>query len=220
MDGSTWIGTGGPGAYHLDHGKLAHFSKDSPQPITSNFIRGFLETSHGEMRIATDVGLNHITTKGMTRYGIADGLTNFSVRSLFEDRDHNIWIGTNLGLSRWHAGAFIQDAATTALRTEKVRSILQDRRGNMWFGTRDHGIFRYRDDVVEHYSTSQGLVSNIIYQMPQDRTGRFWISSAKMISSIPEEEMDGEPDRQTCPSFGLRPPVFRCKTSFRPRTQA
>ena len=192
-DGSTWIGTGGRGAYHLDRGKITHFSKDSPQPITSNFIRGFLESSRGEMWIATDAGLNHITSKAIIRYGIADGLTNFSIRSLFEDGDHNIWIGTDLGLSRWHAGTFIQDAATTALRAEKVWSILQDRRGIMWFGTRDHGLYRYRDNVVEHYSTSQGLVSNIIYQILQDRTGRFWISSAEMISSIPEEEMDGDP---------------------------
>jgi ligand-binding sensor domain-containing protein/two-component sensor histidine kinase len=198
-DGSTWIGTGGRGAYHLDRGKLTHFSKDSQQPITSNFIRGFLESSYGEMWIATDVGLNQITTKGITRYGIADGLTNFSVRSLFEDNDHNIWIGTDLGLSRWRAGALIHDAATTALRTEKVWTILQDRRGIMWFGTRDHGIFRYRDNVVEHYSTSQGLVSNIIYQMLQDRTGRFWISGAEMISSIPEEEMDGDPLHRSRP---------------------
>ena len=36
-------------------------------------------------------------------------------------------------------------------------------------------------------------MSNIIYQILQDRTGRFWISSAEMISSIPEEEMDGDP---------------------------
>jgi ligand-binding sensor domain-containing protein/signal transduction histidine kinase len=191
-DGSTWIGTGGRGAYHLDHGRLTHYSKNSPQPITSNFIRGFLE-SRGEMWIATDVGLNHISTKGITRYGIADGLANFSVRSLFEDRDHNIWVGTDLGLSRWHAGAFVQDAATTTLRREKVWTILQDRRGTMWFGTRDHGIFRYRDNSIEHYSASQGLVSNIVYQMLQDRTGRFWISSAEMISSVPEEEMDGDP---------------------------
>jgi ligand-binding sensor domain-containing protein/two-component sensor histidine kinase len=192
-DGSTWIGTGGRGAYHLDRGKITHFSKDSPQPITSNFIRGFLESSRGEMWIATDAGLNHITSKAIIRYGIADGLSNFSIRSIFEDGDHNIWIGTDLGLSRWHAGMFIQDAATAALRAEKVWSILQDRRGIMWFGTRDHGLYRYRDNVVEHYSTSQGLVSNIIYQILQDRTGRFWISSAEMISSIPEEEMDGDP---------------------------
>ena len=31
-----------------------------------------------------------------------------------------------------------------------------------------------------------------MYQLLQDRTGRFWISSAEMISSVPEEEMDGD----------------------------
>jgi ligand-binding sensor domain-containing protein/two-component sensor histidine kinase len=192
-DGSTWIGTGGRGAYHLDHGRLTQYSKNSPQPITSNFIRGILESGHGEIWIATDVGLNHISAKGVTRYGLADGLAHFSVRSLFEDRDHNIWVGTDLGLSRWHAGAFVQDVATSTLRREKVWTILQDRRGTMWFGTRDHGIFRYRDNTIEHYSAAQGLASNIVYQMLQDRTGRFWISSAEMISSAPEEEMDGDP---------------------------
>jgi ligand-binding sensor domain-containing protein/two-component sensor histidine kinase len=192
-DGSNWIGTGGRGAYHLDHGILTHYSKSSAQPITSNFIRGFLETGHGEMWIATDAGLNHISAKGVTSYSLADGLAHFSIRSLFEDRDHNVWIGTDLGLSCWHAGTFVQDSATISLRKEKIWTILQDRRGTMWFGTRDHGIFRYRDSTVEHYSTSQGLVSNIVYQMLQDRTGRFWISSAEMISSVPEEEMEGDP---------------------------
>jgi len=63
----------------------------------------------------------------------------------------------------------------------------------MWFGTRDHGLFRYRENAVEHYTTAQGLLSNIVYQLLQDRTGRFWISSAETISSLPEKEMDGDP---------------------------
>jgi ligand-binding sensor domain-containing protein/two-component sensor histidine kinase len=198
-DGSTWVGTGGRGAYHLDHGKIVHYSNASRNYITGNFIRGFLESTRGDMWIAADGGLNCISAKGIARYGTADGLAYISIRSLFEDHNHDIWIGTDQGLSRWHAGAFVQDGVTAALRREKVWSILEDRRGIMWFGTRDHGIFRYRDNVVEHYSTSQGLVSNTVYQMLQDRTGRFWISSAERISSVPEEEMDGDPLHRNLP---------------------
>jgi len=198
-DGSTWVGTGGRGAYHLDHGKIVHYSNASRNYITGNFIRGFLESTRGDMWIAADGGLNCISAKGIARYGTADGLAYISIRSLFEDHNHDIWIGTDQGLSRWHAGAFVQDEVTAALRREKVWSILEDRRGIMWFGTRDHGIFRYRDNVVEHYSTSQGLVSNTVYQMLQDRKGRFWISSAEMISSVPEEEMDGDPLHRNLP---------------------
>jgi ligand-binding sensor domain-containing protein/two-component sensor histidine kinase len=190
-DGSTWVGTTGRGVYHLA-AKVAHFSGAPRHYNIGNFVRGFLESTHGEIWIATDLGLYCITTKGVTRYGIADGLPHFSIRTFFEDKNHDIWVGTDHGLGRWHAGAFVQDAATTALRGEKVWSILQDRRGTMWFGTRDHGLFRYRDNLIEHYTTAQGLVSNIVYQLLQDRTGRFWISSAESISSVPEEEMDGD----------------------------
>jgi ligand-binding sensor domain-containing protein/two-component sensor histidine kinase len=191
-DGSTWVGTKGRGVYHLAGIKTTPFSSMPRHFVISNFIRGFLESSRGEMWIATDNGLYCINTNGVAHYRTADGLANLSVRSLFEDRDHDIWIGTDHGLSRWHAGAFVQDAATTALREGKIWSILQDRRGIMWFGTRDNGLFRYRDNSIDHYSTAQGLMSNIVYQVLQDRTGRFWISSAETISSVPEEDMDGD----------------------------
>ena len=191
-DGSTWVGTKGRGVYHLAGSKTTPFSSMPRHFVISNFIRGFLESSRGEMWIATDNGLYCINTNGVAHYRTADGLANLSVRSLFEDRDHDIWIGTDHGLSRWHAGAFVQDAATTALREGKIWSILQDRRGIMWFGTRDNGLFRYRDNSIDHYSTAQGLMSNIVYQVLQDRTGRFWISSAETISSVPEEDMDGD----------------------------
>jgi ligand-binding sensor domain-containing protein/two-component sensor histidine kinase len=192
-DGSTWVGTKGRGVFHLAGSKTTHFSSMPRHFVVSGFIRGFLESSSGEMWIATDTGLYCIGPKGMAHYQTADGLANLSVRSLFEDRDHDIWIGTDHGLSRWHAGAFVQDAATAALSEEKVWSVLQDRRGTMWFGTRDHGLFRYRDNSIDHYSTAQGLMSNTVYQILQDRTGRFWISCEDTISSVPEEDMDGDP---------------------------
>jgi ligand-binding sensor domain-containing protein/two-component sensor histidine kinase len=195
-DGSTWVGTKGRGVFHLAGSKTTPFSSMPQHFVISGFIRGFLESSRGEMWIATDDGLYCISNKGMAHYRTADGLANLSVRSLFEDRDHDIWIGTDRGLSRWHAGAFVQGPATAALREEKVWSVLQDRLGAMWFGTRDHGLFRYRDNSINRYTTAQGLTSNIVYQILQDRTGRFWISSEETISSVPEGDMDGDPPGQ------------------------
>jgi ligand-binding sensor domain-containing protein len=141
-DGSIWVGTKGRGVYHLAGTSMARAPSKPQHYSIGNFIRGFLESSRGEMWIAADTGLYRITPKGVAHYGTAEGLANFSIRSLFEDRSHDIWIGTDQGLSRWHAGAFVQDPATDELREERVWSILEDRRGTIWFGTRDHGLFR------------------------------------------------------------------------------
>ena len=191
-DGSTWIGAAGRGVYHLDHGLSTHYTMTSAQPITSNFTRGFFESSSGEMWIATFLGLNRVTRTGVIRYGVADGLASVGIRSLCEDNEHDIWVGTDLDLSRWRNGRFVEDAATRGLRDKRVWSVMQDRSGAMWFGTRDQGLFRYRNGKLKQYTTAQGLLSNIVYQVLKDRTGRFWISSTESISSIPESQMDAE----------------------------
>lgn len=189
-DGSLWIGTDGSGAYRLLGDRKIHYA--APEQLTNNFIRAFLETTTGEMWIASDEGVSRITPSTIHQYNVSQGLAYFSTRSLCEDRNHDIWIGTDKGVSHWHGDRFVQDAATQALQEEKVWSILEDRRGTLWFGTRDHGLFRYRNGYIEQYATTQGLAANSIYQILQDRRGRFWITGPDSITSIPEEDLEGD----------------------------
>jgi Y_Y_Y domain/Two component regulator propeller len=61
---------------------------------------------------------------------------------------------------------------------------LEDDAGTLWFGTRDHGLYRYRGDTLTAFGTSQGLASNSIYQLLEDRAKRLWLSGPNSISSI------------------------------------
>lgn len=190
-DGSLWVGTDGEGAYHRDlSGRVTHLL--APRELTNNFVRVFLQASDGDMWIGTDQGIARVPAHGATtQYTVENGLAQFSIRDLLEDRNRDIWIGTDKGLSHWSGHAFMQDAATVALREEKVWSILEDRRGTLWFGTRDHGLYRYRDGVVERYTVAQGLTSNSIYKVLQDHGGTFWLSGPDSIYSLSEESLDG-----------------------------
>ncbi|SNS35651.1 Two component regulator propeller [Granulicella rosea] len=186
-NGDLWLGTDGSGAYRRRGSAWTHYT--APRELTNNFIRGFLEASGGDIWIATDEGVSRIGGEGVHQLTEANGLAFFSTRSLIEDRNGSIWIGTDRGLSHWSHGQFAQDAATLGLATEKVWSILEDRSGALWFGTRDHGLFRYRDGVLDRFTVEQGLPSNSIYQILQDRRGVFWLSGPNTVASIPEAEM-------------------------------
>ncbi len=181
-DGSLWIGTDGSGAYHLSGTTMVHYA--APEQLTNNFVRGFLETTRGEIWIATDEGVSRIGPGTVRKYGMANGLAYFSTRCIIEDRLHDIWIGTDQGLSHIHNDRFVSDAATAALAQEKVWSILQDRGGALWFGTRDHGLFRFKEKKVDQYTTANGLVNDSVYQMLEDREGRLWLSGGDTISSV------------------------------------
>ncbi len=204
-DGSIWVGTDGEGVYHREvSGHIAHLL--APEELTNNFVRVFLEASDGSMWIGTDQGIARITSRGEVRkYTVLNGLAQFSIRDLLEDGSGGIWIATDKGLSHWQHGSFVQDNATSALRDEKVWSILEDRQKRLWFGTRDHGLYRYRDGTIEHYTVAQGLPSNSIYKILQDHGGTFWLSGPDSIASLSEQSLDGP----TTPQAGLAALQYR-----------
>jgi signal transduction histidine kinase len=192
-DGSLWIGTDGSGAYHLSGATMTHYA--APEQLTNNFVRAFLETARGDVWIATDEGVSRVGPGTVRKYGMRDGLAYFSTRSMLEDRSHDVWIGTDQGLSHIHNDHFVRDAATAALAQEKVWSILQDHSGALWFGTRDHGLFRLKDNQIEQYTMANGLVNDSVYQILEDRERRLWLSGGDTISSVDIADLGSAPQR-------------------------
>jgi len=186
--GALWVGTDGDGVLRVDGNQIMRLTvKDG---LVNNFVRAFLEGRDGSMWIATDEGVSRWTPHGLTNYQMRDGLSYFSTRALLEDRNGDIWIGTDRGLNLLHGGKFVHNAVTGALSEEKVWAIHEDSDGGLWFGTRNDGLFRWNQDKLTHFTTEQGLASNSIYQILEDRQGSFWISGPNGISLLNRRELD------------------------------
>lgn len=54
---------------------------------------------------------------------------------------------------------------------------LQDKYGNMWFGSNGEGIYVYNGTSFTHFTEKEGLCSNIIYALLEDRSGYIWIGT-------------------------------------------
>ena len=54
---------------------------------------------------------------------------------------------------------------------------LQDRAGNLWFGSNGEGIYVYNGTSFTHFTEKEGLCSNIIYALLEDRSGYIWIGT-------------------------------------------
>ncbi|WP_160115031.1 sensor histidine kinase [Bryocella elongata] len=189
-EGERWIGTDGGGAYRISPSvAVLHYS--APRELTNNFIRAFLESRDSAIWIATDEGLSSIGRDGIRKFTEASGLAYFSTRCLLEDRSGTIWIGTDRGLSAWREGHFIANEATRVLAHEKVWSMLEDHAGTLWFATRDHGLFRDQGGALGQITMRQGLPSNGIYQLLEDRRGNLWMTGPNIIASTPVAQMDG-----------------------------
>jgi len=192
QDGTLWVGTDGRGLFKLGPGGLSATQYTTANGLVNNFVRGMIGGRDGDLWVATDEGVSRLSHGVFQNYTVAGGLVYFSVRAMLQDKAGEIWIGTDRGLSHLVGDRFVQDTATRALDGEKVWALHQSASGALWIGTRDNGLYRYLPgaSLTTHYTTEQGLASNSVYAIIEDKSNRFWVSGANGVDviSIPDLE--------------------------------
>jgi len=122
------------------------------------------------------------------------GLSGFVVRALFEDKNGNLWFGNNGGgLFRYDGKSltnFTEESRVNNYEYEKnlndsvksgnlarVWTINEDNNEDLWIGTIDLGVWRYDGKNLTHYTTKDGLTSNVINTIYKDKRGELWFGT-------------------------------------------
>lgn len=58
-----------------------------------------------------------------------------------------------------------------------IHCTLMDKDGNLWFGTTGEGVYRYDGKSFVQFTKKQGLSSNIVWSILEDRSGRIWMGT-------------------------------------------
>lgn len=58
-----------------------------------------------------------------------------------------------------------------------VSRFMQDKAGNLWFAKSDNGLYKYDGRKFTHFTASNGLNSNEVSCLLEDRDGRIWIGT-------------------------------------------
>jgi signal transduction histidine kinase/ligand-binding sensor domain-containing protein len=160
-------------------------------------VESFLADSQGNFWAGTNKGLVSIGPSGMVPE-VQREIGTSAVLSIFQDREDNLWVGTETaGLHVLRPQKFrtlpeLGDHAITA-GTEAVG-------GAVWVGTNGDGIDRWQSGVVEHFSTRNGLASDVVLTVAADRKGGVWIGTADGLNHVQNSKVetftsaDGLPD--------------------------
>ncbi|HCF02999.1 two-component regulator propeller domain-containing protein [Flavobacterium sp.] len=54
---------------------------------------------------------------------------------------------------------------------------MQDKSGNLWFGTTDNGLYKYDGKSFNQFTINDGLDSNKIYCILEDKDGKIWVGT-------------------------------------------
>ncbi|MBD0327997.1 MAG: hypothetical protein ICV68_16340, partial [Pyrinomonadaceae bacterium] len=124
-------------------------------------------------------------------YTTGDGLPKSNgPLSFAEDSYGNVWFGFYFGnLARYRDGKFRMFTAKDGIPDSLVGDILKDSSGRLWIGTSGRGLFRVDNPndekpVFTSISTANGLSSNQIICLVEDRFRRIYVGTGRGINRI------------------------------------
>jgi len=129
-------------------------------------------------------------------------------RHVAADRNNWMWIGTNDGLLVLHPDSLIESPNSyyhynfdnDKLIANPVKFIFCDSKERMWIGTIGGGVSLcipdgdYANLSFTHFTTSNGLVDNVVQSIIEDDDGKIWLATEYGISRF-------SPDTKTFENF-------------------
>ncbi len=180
-DGNVWISAakalGILGPYGLTVYQPGH-----GLPSTVGHAEAMLEQPPGRMWAATNVGLALFeqTNGGKWRlervFTVADGLAGNDILAIETDSAGRMWLGTSEGISRFAPAGplpprFENFGMQNGLSSRRITALARDAEGNMWAGTEGEGVMRIARQGFLTYRKEDGLKSERILQVLEDRSG-------------------------------------------------
>lgn len=125
--------------------------------------------------------------------GSEEGLEQFNVIRLVEDKNGFIWLGTHSGIVRFDGTHFKSiDSNLSGLSDSLITSLFVDSKNRLWVGTQK-GVNLYNESTEKFTSfLKDGLIDSDIWSIFEDSSGRIWVSTAQGLHIYLEETQSFE----------------------------
>lgn len=180
--GHFWIATWGGGLNWMHDGIVETFSttRNRTNRLGSDHLLALHKDRRGYLWIGTDFsgGLFELDHGTFAHYGPGEGLTNFVIRAMCEDRNRTLWLGTGSGLVRYDNGVFRCYTTEQGLAGNTIRAIIPGQPGTLWIGT-ETGLSFLAADQSRNYTRSNGLSDDFVFALYRDKADDLWIGTQR-----------------------------------------
>jgi len=195
-DGSLWVVRAASSVSdaplcHVTERAFKCFGKADGVPITP--IDSILADGKGGFWLGGQTALvhwHHGVSETYPIEALKSNVGQHGIVSLALGPDGSLWVGIlaegpGLGLGRLIGGT-VKSFATATFDGSKVEvfATIFDRDGNLWVASRGKGLFRIHGNVVDHYGETDGLSSDEVRLLFEDREGILWAATADGVDTF------------------------------------
>ncbi len=167
--------------------KLSNYFQESwttRDGLPHNTINSISQSDDGYLWIATWEGLARFNGRSFSikGRGAETGLPDSGVRAITHDNEGALLVvGSRGGFVRRSAAGWQHWPQLNVL----LNAVVQDLAGGYWLASEGQGLFyQQADGGRRHYSSAQGLPSEVVHSLMVDRAGRLWIGSGRGLAVI------------------------------------
>lgn len=191
----VYIGThaGGLKILHRSTGTVEHCQGNQSAPAPKN-IYSIIPRNDSELWIGSLNGL-YLFRKDTNAFAPIredvkhSAILNQPIKMLFEDSRHRLWVGGDESVLLFQVTE--KGLESLPLPHAEMKPIAQaqdfheDTSHRLWIGTR-YGLYQWDEQKKEliHYTTANGLPSNVVYGIEEDTNHFIWVSTNHGLSSL------------------------------------
>lgn len=192
--GNLWFGTMAKGAARYDGKTLTYFTQN--EGLAGNAVASITEDQQGNIWFGTQSGLSKYDGVMFTNFTKKEGLCHEQVSKLFFDKKGKLWIGTWGGICHYNGLAFSDfplpapdiEVPSYQATTEWVTQIMEGKDGNIWIGRSGYGACKYDGKTFTHFTKKDGLPSNCVQAIQEDKQGNLWFGTRVAEKDHPDED--------------------------------
>ena len=182
-DGVIWAGVGGRprpdscSLFRIDHGKAECYKRPELAGLDLSIL---YVDSTGRLWAASKIGIWKILPgppKLIQKGTLIDAFSEDSEASLLYTSNGPIWKLSADGKSE----NYLKKVDGTRINGW---AMLRDREGGLWIGTSGEGIVHLHEGRIDHFSSFDGLSSDFVNGILEDREGNVWVMSPDGIDKF------------------------------------
>lgn len=183
-----WIGYYHEGidVMDLETRKVRHYEQSQlPGSLDNNDIFSIYTDNSGRTWIGTSTGALQYNPRH-DNFRKCDEIGTFYISDIQEDVDGYLWFATyNIGAIRYNPATkaikhfSYNPTDSTSICYNRITTIFLDHANRLWFGSEDGGLCLYdsRTETFTQITTANGLPSNVVHKILEDKEHRLWIST-------------------------------------------
>ena len=139
------------------------------------------------LSLCIEISNAQLNTLKFERISIEQGLSQSSVKGIYQDNRGFLWIGTAEGLNRFDGFNFevykMDKSDSAAISENWITAIYQDKTGTLWIGTDGGGLNKYNNETESFKSyqfsnnNPKSLSNNTINCIFEDTNNELWIGT-------------------------------------------